>query len=165
MSCVNSSLVLLEVDVCYDQCVLLAKLCYNLPCFILYSKAKYACYSRYFLTFYFCILVTRTYCIKFQHYFFLDYSLWLYLFKSPFFYSHDSRWCCYKCCIYFFRFLVFLKSLSFPMLTCNVKRWYFQHIFIIYSFYHLWHWWLIVNSSWVNFRLVWNSEFWIWNFK
>ena len=26
-------------------------------CFILYSKAKFACYSRYFLTFYFCIPV------------------------------------------------------------------------------------------------------------
>ena len=28
-----------------------------LPCFILYSKAKLACYSRYLLTSYFCILV------------------------------------------------------------------------------------------------------------
>ena len=37
--------------------VLLAKLCYSLPCFILYSKAKLACYSRYLLTSYFCILV------------------------------------------------------------------------------------------------------------
>ena len=26
-------------------------------CFILYSKAKFACYSRFFLTFYFCISV------------------------------------------------------------------------------------------------------------
>ena len=26
-------------------------------CFIVYSKAKFACYSRYFLTFYFCIPV------------------------------------------------------------------------------------------------------------
>ena len=26
-----------------------------LPCFILYSKAKFACYSRYLLTSYFCI--------------------------------------------------------------------------------------------------------------
>ena len=42
--------VLLEESVCYDQRVLL-------PCFILYSKAKLACYSRYLLTSYFCILV------------------------------------------------------------------------------------------------------------
>ena len=48
---------LLEEGVCYDQCFLLAKLYWSLPCFILYSKAKFACYSRYFLTFYFCIPV------------------------------------------------------------------------------------------------------------
>ena len=29
----------------------------SLPCFILYSKAKFACYSRYILTSYFCIPV------------------------------------------------------------------------------------------------------------
>ena len=56
-SCVESSLVLLEEGVCYDPCVLLAKLCWPLPCFILYSKAKFACYSRCFLTSYFCIPV------------------------------------------------------------------------------------------------------------
>ena len=33
----------------------LAELCQALPCFILYSKAKLACYSRYILTSYFCI--------------------------------------------------------------------------------------------------------------
>ena len=55
--CVESSLVLLEEGVCYDQCVLLAKLCLPLPCFILYSKAKFACCSRCFLTFYSCIPV------------------------------------------------------------------------------------------------------------
>ena len=38
--------------VCYDQCILLAKL--PLSCFILYSKAKLVCYSRYLLTSYFC---------------------------------------------------------------------------------------------------------------
>ena len=48
---------LLEEGVCYDQCVLLAKLCEPLPCFILYSKAKFACYSRCFLTSSFCIPV------------------------------------------------------------------------------------------------------------
>ena len=50
---VESSLVLLEEGVCYDQCIL----CYPLPCFILYSKAKFFHYSRYFLTSYFCIPV------------------------------------------------------------------------------------------------------------
>ena len=48
---------LLEEGVCYDQCVLLAKLYWSLPCFILYSKAKLACYPRCFLTSYFCIPV------------------------------------------------------------------------------------------------------------
>ena len=43
--------------VCYDQCIFLAKLNQPLPCFILYSKAKFACYSRCFLTSYFCIPV------------------------------------------------------------------------------------------------------------
>ena len=51
--CVESSFVLLEEGVCYDQCVLLAKLCYSLPCFILYCRAKLACYSSYLLTSYF----------------------------------------------------------------------------------------------------------------
>ena len=55
--CVESSLVLLEEGVCYDQCVLLAELYWPLPCFILYSKAKFACYSRCFLITYFCIPV------------------------------------------------------------------------------------------------------------
>ena len=54
---VEFSLVLLEEDVCCDQCVLLAKLCLPLPCFIPYSKAKFACYSRCSLTSYFCIPV------------------------------------------------------------------------------------------------------------
>ena len=50
-------LVLLEESVCYDQCALLAKLCQPLPCFILYSKSKLTCYTRYLLTSYFCIPV------------------------------------------------------------------------------------------------------------
>ena len=33
------------------------KNCYPLPCFVLYSKAKLACYSRYLLTSYFCISI------------------------------------------------------------------------------------------------------------
>ena len=49
-ACVELSLVLLVKGVCYDQCVLFAKLCWPLPCFILYSKAKLACDSRYLLT-------------------------------------------------------------------------------------------------------------------
>ena len=48
---------LLEEGACYDQCVLWAKLYYPLSCFIPYSKAKFACYSRCFLTSYFCIPV------------------------------------------------------------------------------------------------------------
>ena len=48
---------LLEEGVCYDQCILLPKLYQPLPWFILYSKAKFACYSRCFLTSYFCIPV------------------------------------------------------------------------------------------------------------
>ena len=55
--CVESSLVLLGEGLCYDQCVLLAKLYQSLLCFIPYSKAKFACYSRCFLTSYFCIPV------------------------------------------------------------------------------------------------------------
>ena len=55
--CVESSLVLLEEGVCYDQCVLLAKLYLPLPCFIPYSKAKFFCYPRCFLTSYFSIPV------------------------------------------------------------------------------------------------------------
>ena len=44
--CLESALVLLEESACYDQCVLLAKLCEPLSCFILYPKAKLACNSR-----------------------------------------------------------------------------------------------------------------------
>ena len=55
--CPCVDIVFLEEGICYDQCVLLAKLYDPLPCFILYSKAKFACYSRCFLTSYFCILV------------------------------------------------------------------------------------------------------------
>ena len=47
----------LEEGVCYDQSILLAKLYKPLPCFILYSKDEFACYSRCFLTSYFFIPV------------------------------------------------------------------------------------------------------------
>ena len=43
--------------VCYVQHILLTKLCSPLPFFILYSKAKLTCYSRYLLTFLFCISI------------------------------------------------------------------------------------------------------------
>ena len=56
-SCVESCLVLLEEGVCYDQCILFAKLYQPLTFFIPYSKAKCACFSRCFLTSYFCIPV------------------------------------------------------------------------------------------------------------
>ena len=39
--------------ICYDKYVHLAKLCYPLPCFILYYKDKLAYYSRYLLTSFF----------------------------------------------------------------------------------------------------------------
>ena len=56
MSSVQSSLLLLEEGVCYDQCVLLAKLL-AFACFILYTKVKVSCHSRYLLISYFCICV------------------------------------------------------------------------------------------------------------
>ena len=48
---------LLEEGVCYDQCILLAKLllAFDPLCFVL--KAKFACYSTCLLTSYFCIPV------------------------------------------------------------------------------------------------------------
>ena len=52
------TLVLLEEGIFYDECVLLTNILQPLPCFILYSKAKFACYSRYLLTSYLCILVS-----------------------------------------------------------------------------------------------------------
>ena len=42
-------------SVYYDQHGLMTKLCYPLPYFILYSKAKLACYLMYLLASYFCI--------------------------------------------------------------------------------------------------------------
>ena len=48
---------LLEEGVCYDQCLILLKLCYAFPCFVLYSMAEFACYYRYLLTSSFCIPV------------------------------------------------------------------------------------------------------------
>ena len=54
---IESSLVLLDEGIYYDQCVILANLCKSLSCFILYSKAKFACYFSYLLTSHFCIPV------------------------------------------------------------------------------------------------------------
>ena len=72
--CKESSLGLLEMSICYDQSVLLTKFCSPLPCFILYSKAKLACYSRYLLASYFCILSP--------------------MMKRTFFFGVSSRRCC-----------------------------------------------------------------------
>ena len=55
--CVESSLAFLKEGVCYDQCVLLTKSLLAFALLILYSKAKFACYSRYLLSSYFCIPV------------------------------------------------------------------------------------------------------------
>ena len=55
--CVEASLVLLKEGICFDQCVLLTEVGQPLTCYILYSKAKFAYYSRCFLTSYFCIPV------------------------------------------------------------------------------------------------------------
>ena len=43
---------------CYDQCILLAKLCKPLPALLCTPRAKLPVNSRYLLTSYFCILVT-----------------------------------------------------------------------------------------------------------
>ena len=55
--CVESSLVLLEGGCLLWPVHSLGKTLSALPCFILYCKAKYACYPRYFLTSYFFIPV------------------------------------------------------------------------------------------------------------
>ena len=55
--CSCPSPVLLEEGVCYDHCILLAEFYQPLPSFILYSKAKLACYSKCLLTSYFSIPV------------------------------------------------------------------------------------------------------------
>ena len=47
---------LLEEGVCYDQCILLAKLVLAFALLHFVLKSKFACYSRYLLTSYFCIL-------------------------------------------------------------------------------------------------------------
>ena len=52
---VESSVLLLEEGVCYDQCVLLAKHCQPLPYIVSYSTAKISCYSRYLFVSDFCI--------------------------------------------------------------------------------------------------------------
>ena len=52
---IYTGVIKLEEGVCCDQCVLLAKFCWPLSCFILYAKAKLAYYSKYLLTSYFCI--------------------------------------------------------------------------------------------------------------
>ena len=53
----KSSILLLEQGVGYDQCIVLAELL-DFACFILSSKDKLPCLSRYFLTSYFNIPVS-----------------------------------------------------------------------------------------------------------
>ena len=53
-----------------------------MPCFILYSKAKFACYSGYFLTSYFCIPVS--YCWRRNETPTLQSGLNLYIFNTCF---------------------------------------------------------------------------------
>ena len=60
---------LLEETVCYDQCVLLAELYYPSLCFIRYSKAKFAYYSRYFFTPYFTYDQSKQHVKLQRHYF------------------------------------------------------------------------------------------------
>ena len=54
--CVESSLVLLEEGVCHAQCVFFGKTVLSFA-LLLCTTAKFACYSRCFLTSYFCIPV------------------------------------------------------------------------------------------------------------
>ena len=54
---IDTGVIKSEDGVCCNQCVLLAKFCWPLPFFILYSKDKLVCYSRCLLVSYFCILV------------------------------------------------------------------------------------------------------------
>ena len=70
MSMCRASLALLEAGVFYFQCVLLAKLYQPLPCFIWYSKAKFAYYTRYLLSSYFCIPVSYKEKVIFFSFFF-----------------------------------------------------------------------------------------------
>ena len=82
--CVESSLVLSEEGVCYEWCVLLTKLFYPLPCFILHSMAKFVCYSRYLLTFYyFCIPVPYDEKDIFFFFFFFGVHSSVYISQSP----------------------------------------------------------------------------------
>ena len=54
---IDTGVIKSEDGVCCNQCVLLAKFCWPLPFFILYSKDKLVCYSRCLFVSYFCILV------------------------------------------------------------------------------------------------------------
>ena len=119
------------------MCVLLAKLCWPLPCFILYSKAKFSCYSRYLLTFYFCIPVPYDekdiffWCPLKKHNYFLTqiYSATSHLLSphsvfAPFLncYVYIECYACAKCCLiiaqsYFTLAETTLTRFPYPHLT------------------------------------------------
>ena len=54
--CVGSFLGLLEMGVCYDS-MFSWQNCYSVSCLILYSTVNLACYFKYLLIVYFCILI------------------------------------------------------------------------------------------------------------
>ena len=53
---IYTGIIKLEEGICCDQCVLLAKFCWLLPCFI-HPKVKLVCYARCLLISYFYIPV------------------------------------------------------------------------------------------------------------
>ena len=85
--CVGSSLVLLEEGVCYDQCVLFAKLSESLPCFILFSLPSSKAASTFLVVCYINTLLLLTICqLSLYYNNKLPYIEWL---KQTFF-SHSS---------------------------------------------------------------------------
>ena len=119
-----------------------------LPCFILYSKAKFACYSRCFLSSYFCIpecllpfpFVSRYFLISlhgwsaFFHPF--TFSLCVSLFFFFPFWKHSF--------IYLFFFILYNIVLVLPYINMHPPRVYTEHLvsstkmgFVSYPFSHL----------------------------
>ena len=76
---------LLEEGVCYDQCIVQAKLYQPLPCFILYSKALPTC--LHLLTSYFCIPVPYD---EKDSFFWCQLQNVLQVFIEPFYFSFFS---------------------------------------------------------------------------
>ena len=73
---VESSLVLLEEGVCYDQCVLLANSVSLFPVSFFFFNVKLACYTRDILSSYFCIPVPYIEKDIFFFFFFLVLFKW-----------------------------------------------------------------------------------------